>query len=79
MTTTRKPSKPWRVYGTRLSTDHRSQRAAYDAVATLTRLGVQATVYHFEDGRWVKYEVIEPGDISFTDPSAPTPDTKDSR
>ena len=56
----RKPSKPWRVYGARgLSTDYRGQRGAYDAVSSLTKAGTRATVYHWEEGRWVKYEVIE--------------------
>jgi hypothetical protein len=77
MATGRKPSKPWRVYGARgISEDYRSQRAAYEAVATLTKLSVRATVWHWEEGRWVKYEVIEPGDVSFTaiDPPAPSAD-----
>ena len=59
----RPPSKPWRVYGARgISTDFRGQRAAYDAVNTITKAGNKATVYHWEDGRWVKYEVIDPGE-----------------
>jgi hypothetical protein len=61
MTEARKPSKPWRVYGARgMSEDYRGQRAAYDAVNTITRLGSKATVYHWEHGSWRKYEVIEP-------------------
>jgi hypothetical protein len=59
--TTGKPAKPWRVYGARgLSTDYRSQRSAYEAVSSLTKAGTRATVYHWEEGRWVRYEVIEP-------------------
>ena len=61
-----RPSKPWRVYGARgISTDHRSQRAAYEQVTAQTRLGVRSKVYHWEDGSWRLYEVIyevgEPG------------------
>jgi len=57
-------SKPWRlVYGVRgasSTTEHfRSQRATYDRVITVTRSGFKATVYHWEDGRWVKYEIID--------------------
>lgn len=60
-TTTRAPSKPWRVYGPRgISTDCRGQRAAYEAVKSITGAGNKATVYHWEHGRWVKYEVIDP-------------------
>jgi hypothetical protein len=70
-TITRKPAKPWRVYGRRLSTDYRSQRAAYDSVKTLTQGGVTATVYHWEDGRWVRYEVIEPVPSSTRSTSSP--------
>lgn len=56
-----KPSKPWRVHGARgISFDYRGQRAAYDAVNTIVRGGVKATVWHWEDDRWRKYEVIEP-------------------
>jgi hypothetical protein len=56
----RKPSKPWRVYGDRgISEDYRSQRAAYDAVGMLTRLGHTAKVYQWEDGSWRLYERIE--------------------
>ena len=56
------PSKPWRVYGPReFSTDHRSQRAAYERVKSLTRhLGTKATVNHWEDGSWKLYERVEP-------------------
>ena len=55
-----KPAKPWRVYGARgLSTDHRSQRTAYEAVATITKLGFRARVFHWEAGSWGLYEVIE--------------------
>lgn len=61
--TTGKPAKPWRVYGgasLTFSEDYRSQIAAYEAVQELTGPGHAATVYHWEDGRWVLYEVIEP-------------------
>jgi hypothetical protein len=55
-----KPAKPWRVYGRGpASTDHRSQRAAYEAVETITKMGGRARVYHWEAGSWGLYEVIE--------------------
>ena len=61
MSTTRPPAKKWRVYGARgLSTDYRSQRAAYDAVASITNAGTKARVWHWEDGSWRLYEQIEP-------------------
>ena len=57
---TSKPAKPWRVYGVRgMSTDHRSQPAAYRDVKTITGFGHKAKVYHWEDGSWRLYEVIE--------------------
>jgi len=60
MPETKAPSKKWRVYGARgMSTDHRSQRAAYEAVNTITRLGSRATVYHWENGGWKLYERID--------------------
>ena len=56
----RKPAKPWRVYGARgIGTDYRSQRAAYEAVATLTKMGIRARVWQWESGSWGLYEVIE--------------------
>ena len=57
-----KPAKPWRVDG---PADHgngeqfRGQAAAYDAVAELAGFGHKATVYHWADGSWRLYEVIE--------------------
>lgn len=61
MTETRAPAKKWRVYGPRgLSTDHRSQRAAYEAVASITNAGTKARVWHWENGSWRRYEDIEP-------------------
>jgi hypothetical protein len=57
-----KPAKPWRVYGDRLSNDYRSQSAAYEEAGRLSRCGVIATVYHWENGSWQRYEVIEPQD-----------------
>jgi hypothetical protein len=55
----RPPSKPWRVYGARgISVDYRSQRAAYEAVKSITNAGVTARVWHWEDGRWVLFEKI---------------------
>ncbi len=61
MDETRAPSKKWRVYGARgISEDYRSERAAYEAVATITRLGSQARVYHWGNGSWNLYEKIEP-------------------
>jgi hypothetical protein len=57
---TRQPSKPWRVRGPNLPEDFRSQKAAYEAVQELNGWGHVATVYHFEDGRWVLYERVEP-------------------
>lgn len=57
----RPPSKRWRVYGARgLSTDHRSERAVYEAAETIVNSGTKATIRHWEDGRWVLYEVLEP-------------------
>jgi hypothetical protein len=59
----RKPSKPWRVHGRGgASTDYRGQRAAYEAVASVTAAGAKVTVYHWEDGRWRRYDEIEPVD-----------------
>lgn len=61
MSVTRAPSKPWRVYGPRgIPTEHRGQRAAYDAVATITKLGDVARVHHWEGGSWRLYEVVRP-------------------
>jgi hypothetical protein len=60
--TARPPSKPWRVYGARgISEDYRSQRAAYEAVDTITHLGSKAKVYRWDrdGGRWQLFEVIE--------------------
>jgi hypothetical protein len=63
--TTRPPSKPWRVYGARgLSADYGSQRAAYDAVASITSAGVTAKVFHWVSGTWVIYEICEPVAVS---------------
>jgi hypothetical protein len=60
MTTDRKPSNRWRVYGSSPAmVNCRSERAAYDRVAALAKLGSRATVYHWEDGGWVLYERIE--------------------
>ena len=66
----RKPSKPWSVTkktskGVLPATAFRSEEAAYEAV-TLGRLGaekgatdvVAATVHHWEDGRWRRYEQV---------------------
>ena len=59
------PTKRWRVYGSRgLSTDYRSQRAAYDAVAAITRTGIPAKVYHWEYGLWKLYELIDPAPVA---------------
>ena len=58
----RKPSRPWRVHGARgLSTDHRSERAAYEAVKTITtgHGATRATVYHWENGSWKLYERVD--------------------
>ena len=56
---TRPPAKPWRVYGARgMGTDYRSQRSAYEAVKVIVGLGVTAKVYHWEEGRWIRYEEI---------------------
>ncbi len=66
---TRPPSKPWRVTWPSLvttapnSADYRSQRAAYEAVESVTRI-VAATVYHWEDGDWRLYERIEPPSVT---------------
>ena len=57
----RAPARRWRVYGPRgLSIDYRSERAAYERVNGLTRnLGTAAKVYHWQDGSWTFYELIE--------------------
>lgn len=56
----RPPSKPWRVtWAGGNSEDYRSQRAAYEAVQSITRM-LTATVYHWVDGVWVLYEIAEP-------------------
>jgi hypothetical protein len=63
--TARPPSKPWRVTWPSVvsraphSEDYRSQRAAYEAVASITRQ-LSATVYHWERGDWRLYERVEP-------------------
>jgi hypothetical protein len=60
----RPPARKWRVYGARgISEDYRSQRAAYDAVKVIVTAGTRARVYHWEDGRWVRYEDVEPGEL----------------
>jgi hypothetical protein len=61
---TRGPAKRWRVYGPRgISEDYRSERAAYEAVATIVRLGNWAKVYHWEPspggGSWKLFERID--------------------
>ena len=59
------PSKRWRVTYLYAAIDHRSERAAYDAVnelagnVTPAELGKQATIHHWEDGRWVLYERVK--------------------
>ena len=62
MTGTR-PAKPWRVDSPfdrhQDGRAFRGQSAAYDAVAEMTRAGRRATVFHWEDGSWRLYEVIE--------------------
>jgi hypothetical protein len=63
---TKPPSKPWRVTWPSLvnrdphSEDYRSQRAAYEAVESITRIRVKATVWHWENGDWRLHERIEP-------------------
>ena len=63
--TDRPPAKLWRVYGPRsFSTDHRSQRAAYERVRAVTKnLGTTAVVYHWQDGSWLLHERIEPAHL----------------
>lgn len=67
----RRPAKPWRVHGPRgMSQDFGSERAAYEAVGTISRAGNVAKVYHWEAatsvgfdqgaGSWRYYERIEP-------------------
>jgi hypothetical protein len=64
MTTTRPPSKPWRVTWPNLVTtqpnskDYHSKRSAYEAVESVTRI-TTATVYHWVSGVWVLYEIAE--------------------
>jgi hypothetical protein len=58
----RPPSKPWRVSLTGSGhQDFRSRTGAYEAVQVLLRskLG-RVVVEHFEDGRWQRYEVLDP-------------------
>jgi hypothetical protein len=63
---TRAPSKPWRVTWPSLVTtrpnseDYRSKNAAYEAVESITRLRLRATVEHWVSGTWVLYEICEP-------------------
>ena len=52
--------KPWRVSVRGLSDDFGSQRAAYERVQVITKTGRRVVVHHWENGGWVKYEVIEP-------------------
>jgi len=57
----RPPSNPWRVtWAGGNSTDEGSQRAAYEAVESITGVGLTATVYHWVSGVWVLYEIAEP-------------------
>jgi hypothetical protein len=61
---TGKPAKPWRVYGEGdASKDCRSQTAAYEVVRQLADRGNTATVWQWDRGQWVLYEVIDPGEI----------------
>jgi len=66
MQRTKPPSKPWRVTWPSLvnrdphSEDYRSQRAAYEAVESITRNRIKATVWHWENGDWRLYEIAEP-------------------
>lgn len=61
MSETRAPAKKWRVYGARgINTDYRSQRAAYEAVASIVKSGAKARVWHWENGSWKLYEQIMP-------------------
>ena len=61
-TIAKRPSKPWRVcWKGPNSADYRSQNAAYDAVASITRIpGLGADVHHWENGSWRLYERIAP-------------------
>lgn len=61
-TTTGKPAKPWRVYGSNLPEDYRSEKGAYEAAAELVRWGHAATVWHWADGAWQLYERVEPNE-----------------
>jgi hypothetical protein len=57
----RKPAKPWRVQRVgSVYKDFRSQRAAYESVRSLTGLGFEVKVHHWEDGSWRLYEVVVP-------------------
>jgi hypothetical protein len=58
----RPPSKPWRVIGNGTTSSHRGQCGAYDFVNSLTAAGHGVLVEHWEDGRWVKYEVLDPAE-----------------
>ena len=64
--TTGVPSKPWRVTWPSVvnrdphSEDFRSQRAAYQAVASITRIPrLAATVWHWDRGDWRLHERCE--------------------
>ena len=60
--TTKTPAKRWRVITPERAGDHRSERAAYDALNTytadadITVFGRMATVWHWENGDWRIYE-----------------------
>lgn len=59
--TERPPSKRWRV---RLSgggyQDFRSERAAYEAAQVIVGSGFKTTIRHWEDGRWIRFDELEP-------------------
>jgi hypothetical protein len=61
MTSSKTPSKPWRVITDANAADYSSERKAYDALNALARIGtaaigVKVTVRHWEHGRWALYE-----------------------
>jgi hypothetical protein len=61
VSTDRPPSKRWRVHGARgISTDHRSERAAYEAAKSILATGARITIHHWENGSWRLYERIDP-------------------
>lgn len=61
MSETKAPTRKWRVRprgGENIA--YRSERAAYDAIPAISADGKTAIVEHWENGRWVLYERLDP-------------------